>query len=96
MRAAFFQEAIRSNDGKPLELAAIQELISEYESPTTWVEASTWHSPRFVHQNDEEFGILKKERRAGRPPSTREDLLRMKIAEDEKEYENGFCEYSYI
>jgi translation machinery-associated protein 16 len=46
----------------------------------------------FVHQHDEEFSDLKKERRAGRPPSTREDLLRMKIAADEKEYENGFCE----
>ena len=39
---------------------------------------------------------LKKERRAGRPASTREDVLRMKIAADEKEYENGFCEYLAI
>jgi translation machinery-associated protein 16 len=44
-----------------------------------------------VHQHDEEFNALKKERRPGRPASTREDLLRMKIADDEKEYENGFC-----
>lgn len=72
-RAAFFQEAIRSNDGKPLELDAVQELIKT-----------------FVHQYDEEFNTLKKERRAGRPASTREDLLRIKIAADEKEYENGF------
>jgi len=47
----------------------------------------------FVHQHDEEFSNLKKERRAGRPASTREDVLKMKIAADEKEYENGFCEY---
>jgi translation machinery-associated protein 16 len=47
---------------------------------------------RFVHQHDEEFDILKKERRAGRPASTREDVLRMKISMDEKEYENGFCQ----
>jgi len=46
---------------------------------------------RFVHQHDEEFDTLKKDRRAGRPASTREDLLRMKIDADEKEYENGFC-----
>jgi translation machinery-associated protein 16 len=45
-----------------------------------------------VHQYDEEFNALRKERRAGRPASTREDLLRMKIAADEKEYEHGFCE----
>jgi translation machinery-associated protein 16 len=44
-----------------------------------------------VHQHDEEFNTLKKERRPGRPASTREDLLRIKIAADEKEYENGFC-----
>jgi translation machinery-associated protein 16 len=44
-----------------------------------------------VHQHDEEFNTLKKDRRAGRPASTREDLLRIKIAADEKEYENGFC-----
>lgn len=73
VRAAYFQEAIRENDGKPLELDAIQSLIYT-----------------FVHQNDEEFDTLKKERRPGRPASTREDLLRMKIAEDVKEYENGF------
>ncbi|KAG9231037.1 translation machinery-associated protein 16 [Amylocarpus encephaloides] len=73
VRAAYFQESIRENDGKPLELSAIQELITTY-----------------VHQNDEEFGVLKKERRPGRPASTREDLLKIKIAADEKEYENGF------
>ena len=50
----------------------------------------------FVHQHDEEFSDLKKERRAGRPASTREDVLRMKIAADEKEYENGFCKFFII
>jgi translation machinery-associated protein 16 len=47
----------------------------------------------FVHQYDEELDALKKERRPGRPASTREDLLRIKIAADEKEYENGFCQF---
>ena len=46
---------------------------------------------RFVHQHDEEMNILKKERRPGRPASTREDILRIKIAADEKEYRDGFC-----
>ena len=50
----------------------------------------------FVHQHDEEFSDLKKERRGGRPASTREDVLRMKIAADEKEYENGFCKFFII
>lgn len=72
-RAAYFQEAIRANDGKPLDLESVQGLIKS-----------------FVHQHDEEFNELKKDRRPGRPASTREDLLRIKIAADEKEYENGF------
>jgi translation machinery-associated protein 16 len=38
---------------------------------------------------------LKKERRQGRPPSTREDLLKMKIATDVKEHEDGFCKLAY-
>lgn len=50
---------------------------------------------RFVHQHDEEFDALKKERRAGRPASTREDVLRMKIETDEKEHENGFCKDTF-
>jgi translation machinery-associated protein 16 len=45
----------------------------------------------FVQQHDEEFNQLKKDRRPGRPASTREDLLRIKIATDMKEYEDGFC-----
>lgn len=34
---------------------------------------------------------MKKTRRAGRPASTKEDLLKIKIAALEKEYEAGFC-----
>lgn len=44
----------------------------------------------FVHQHDEEYAEEKKKRRAGRPPSTKEDVLRLRIAKDLKEYENGF------
>lgn len=45
----------------------------------------------YVHKHDEELDALKKARRAGRPASTREDLLKMKIATDVKEYEaHGF------
>ncbi|PBP23094.1 hypothetical protein BUE80_DR005734 [Diplocarpon rosae] len=72
-RATYFQEAIRANDGKPLDLESVKNLIQS-----------------FVHQNDEAFNQLKKERRPGRPASTREDVLKTKIAADEKEYENGF------
>ena len=46
-----------------------------------------------MHQNDEEMNRLKKDRRPGRPASTREDVLRIKMAADEKEYQNGFCTF---
>ncbi|PHH66308.1 hypothetical protein CDD81_7901 [Ophiocordyceps australis] len=44
----------------------------------------------FVHQHDEEQALLRKNRRPGRPPTAREDLLKMKIAALEAEYKNGF------
>ena len=46
---------------------------------------------RFVHQHDEEYEEVKKTRRAGRPATAREDLLRMKIEALEKEACDGFC-----
>lgn len=46
---------------------------------------------RFVHQYDDEYESVKKTRRAGRPASAREDLLKMKVDALEKEYQNGFC-----
>jgi len=96
VRAAFFKDLVQDNDSKPLELDAIHSAIKTYYSPTkshNWLQDLTWHS--FVHQYDEEFNALKKERRAGRPPSTREDLLKIKIATDEKEYETGFCRLKF-
>lgn len=50
----------------------------------------TFNEKRFVHQYDEEYDAVKKTRRAGRPASTKEDLLRIKIAALEEEYTKGF------
>ena len=77
VRAAFFQNAIRMNDGKEMTLEQIVPLVEE-----------------FVHQDDEEYAEVKSQRRAGRASSTREDVLRIKIAKNEKEYENGFCKHT--
>ncbi|UKZ76333.1 hypothetical protein TrVFT333_004035 [Trichoderma virens FT-333] len=44
----------------------------------------------YVHQYDEEYEAVKKTRRAGRPASTKEDLLKMKISALEEEYTKGF------
>lgn len=45
---------------------------------------------RFIHQYDEEYDSVKKARRSGRPPSTKEDMLKLKIKALEAEYEKGF------
>ncbi|KAK4143093.1 translation machinery-associated protein 16 [Dichotomopilus funicola] len=44
----------------------------------------------FVQQYDEEYGEVKKNRRPGRPASTREDLLKLKVAALQKEHRDGF------
>lgn len=45
----------------------------------------------FVHRHDDEMAAAKSSRRPGRPPSTKEDLLGLKMLELEKEYKAGFC-----
>lgn len=46
----------------------------------------------YVRQHDEELEMLKKARRPGRPPSAKEDMLKLKISALRKEEQNGFCE----
>ncbi|KAF2758178.1 hypothetical protein EJ05DRAFT_379856 [Pseudovirgaria hyperparasitica] len=43
-----------------------------------------------IHRDDEELGKLKSERRAGRPPSTREVMLKQRVDEETKEHKSGF------
>ncbi|KAI8626155.1 translation machinery-associated protein 16 [Xylariaceae sp. FL1651] len=44
----------------------------------------------YVHQYDEELEEVKKLRRPGQPAKAKEDLLKVKIAHLQKEYQNGF------
>lgn len=46
--------------------------------------------PRYVHQYDEELDEVKKARRPGQSAKPKEDLLKMKIAQLQKEYQTGF------
>ncbi|KAI9824366.1 MAG: hypothetical protein M1819_000871 [Sarea resinae] len=45
---------------------------------------------RYIGRDDEELAKLKKERRPGRPSSAREDVLKLSIATEEREYETGY------
>jgi translation machinery-associated protein 16 len=44
----------------------------------------------YLQRNDEELATLKAERRAGRPPSTRETLLKQQQVSEQSDYESGF------
>ncbi|KAI2631259.1 translation machinery-associated protein 16 [Xylaria nigripes] len=44
----------------------------------------------YVHQYDEELDEIKKARRPGQPAKAKEDLLKVKIAHLQKEYQHGF------
>ncbi|MCJ1297342.1 hypothetical protein MMC08_000128 [Hypocenomyce scalaris] len=45
---------------------------------------------RHLQRDAEELAKLKRERRSGRPSSTREDLLGQRMAVEEREYDTGF------
>ncbi|KAH6900213.1 hypothetical protein B0T10DRAFT_19042 [Thelonectria olida] len=77
-RVKFFQQALR--------VKGVQDANT---APELDVVQSMIHS--FVHQHDEEYDAVKKTRRAGRPASAKEDLLKVKISNLETEYKQGFC-----
>ncbi|KAG0647074.1 hypothetical protein D0Z07_7274 [Hyphodiscus hymeniophilus] len=84
--------ARKKNDQPLIERAAyFQEAVRDNGGLPLELDAIRTLIRTFVHQYDEEMSKLKKERRPGRPASTREDVLRIKIASDEKEYRDGFC-----
>lgn len=45
---------------------------------------------RWVHRDDEELFEMRSERRPGRPPSTKEDLLKQRIDREIEEFKTGF------
>ncbi|AEO68072.1 uncharacterized protein THITE_2117414 [Thermothielavioides terrestris NRRL 8126] len=84
-------EARRKKDQPLLARAAFfQAFAREQGNKAVELEAIQSKINEFVHQYDEEYEEVKKARRPGRPPSMKEDLLRMKISALEKEYRDGF------
>lgn len=69
----------------------IQTLVPPYKvSLVTWAILVLTLLLSYVHQYDEELNEIKKKRRPGRPASTHEDLLMVKIEKLQKEYQSGF------
>ncbi|GAB1317607.1 translation machinery-associated protein 16 [Madurella fahalii] len=84
-------EARRKKDQPLLNRASFfQEFVREHENKPLELGAIQSKISEFVHQHDEEYEEVKRARRPGRPPSTKEDLLRMKIFALEKEHRDGF------
>ncbi|KAK3385077.1 translation machinery-associated protein 16 [Podospora didyma] len=82
----------RKQRDKPLldRVAFFQEVAEQNENKPLELGAIQAKIHDYVHQFDEEFSAIKKTRRAGRPASATEDLLKIKIATLEKEQKNGF------
>ncbi|KAH6623509.1 translation machinery-associated protein 16 [Chaetomium tenue] len=82
----------RRKKDKPLlaRAAFFQNAVQENGNEPLALEAVQTKINEFVHQYDEEYEEVKKTRRAGRPASAKEDLLKMKISALEKEHRDGF------
>ncbi|KAG6000151.1 hypothetical protein E4U21_005766 [Claviceps maximensis] len=71
-------------------VAFFQQELAEKDNEALDLETVQSLIQKFIHQYDEEYDAVKKARRSGRPPSTKEDMLKLKMKALESEYEKGF------
>ncbi|KAI1424206.1 translation machinery-associated protein 16 [Xylaria sp. FL1777] len=83
--------ARRKKDQPYIERAAFfQEALKQNGGQPLGVDVIHELIKTYVHQYDEELDEVKKARRPGQPAKAKEDLLKVKIAHLQKEYNNGF------
>ncbi|KAI9787639.1 MAG: hypothetical protein M1839_000170 [Geoglossum umbratile] len=70
-------------------VAFFQQAARESKGPFT-IESVRSLIQTYLHRDDEELSKSKRERRPGRPSSTREDLLKQKIETEKNEFKIGF------
>lgn len=70
-------------------VAFIQDRLPETLHPLAVAEIQTIIQD-YLDRNQEELAELKAERRPGRPPSTRQNLMEQQMSVEVKEYESGF------
>ncbi|KAI1273535.1 translation machinery-associated protein 16 [Xylaria sp. FL0933] len=81
----------RKKDQPYIERAAFfQEALKQNGDEPLSVDVINELIKTYVHQYDEELEEVKKARRPGQPAKAKEDLLKVKIAHLQKEYQNGF------
>jgi translation machinery-associated protein 16 len=92
VRIGYFKVATK--DAKePLSTFQVRDLVEKYaQSRASEFERHLLMIllPRWVHRNDEELSRMQRERRPGRPSSTKEDQLKLKIDREMEEYRTGF------
>ncbi|KAF2444351.1 hypothetical protein P171DRAFT_414322 [Karstenula rhodostoma CBS 690.94] len=83
--------AVREKQNRPflLRIKSFQSYTMEHTSPLAIPEIQAMIDD-FLGRDDEELATLKAERRPGRPPSTRETLLKQNQAMEQGEYASGF------
>ncbi|KAF2129953.1 hypothetical protein P153DRAFT_290469 [Dothidotthia symphoricarpi CBS 119687] len=72
-----------------LRIKSFQSYTTEHDSPLSISDIQAMIED-YLGRDDEEVAKLKEERRAGRPPSTRQTLLEQNQATEQNEYASGF------
>lgn len=77
----------------PLSTAQVRDLVEKYArrllDPNKHRKLICYFL-RWVHRDDAELSRMQSERRAGRPASTKEDLLKQRINRELEEFRTGF------
>ncbi|KAF8423775.1 translation machinery-associated protein 16 [Tirmania nivea] len=83
-------ERKNARDGEFNRLCFIQDAVKERQLPVFSELGIHELITSFIHRDDDERNRLRKERRPGRPPTAKEDLLRLRLEKEEGEYRMGF------
>lgn len=88
-RIEYFHDAVQTVS-EPLSDSEMGEIIMKYVRPCSLSWNMTLIACRCIHRDGEEIAELEKERRKGRPPSKREEILKQRTQTEEKELKTGF------
>ncbi|KAL1621984.1 translation machinery-associated protein 16 [Neofusicoccum ribis] len=69
----------------------LAQSLDDDDASTPFTESS-FHAAiaSFIHRDDDELASLQASRRPGRPPTPREELVKQRVAAEEKEFDGGF------
>ncbi|KAF2470391.1 uncharacterized protein BDR25DRAFT_34388 [Lindgomyces ingoldianus] len=83
--------AVREQQNRPylMRIKFFQSAAAKHDTSFTISEIQTLINA-YLHRDDEELAALKAQRRVGRPPSTRETLLKQSQNSEQGEYASGF------